>query len=402
MPRVCRLFACALFVLSGCQRAAVPLSNDAYVWQRQWTPAVVTSVLAARADFAAYRVLAAETDAHSALGDISPDLVTLARTHVAVIAVLRLNGNAPDVDALQLRARIDAIALTWRAAGVQLTGIEIDHDCATARLPAYARLLAALRQQWPRDLRLSITALPTWIGTDALRDVLAQVDASVLQVHAVSTPSSGLFDRRSAQRWIIEYAALSSNPFQVALPAYGVRVSFDASGNAQAVEAEMPRGSSPGARELDARAEEVAALLHELQRDAIAHLTGVVWFRLPNDDDRRAWSLTTLRAVMAAAPLHAAFDVRLDAAGAGARDVVLANRGNLDARAPGSLLVTAGACSDADGANGYTVQRRADGWRFTTSSGAVLHAGAERRIGWLHCGIVENVSTHEHATDQAP
>ena len=403
MPWAGWFLTCAVLVLSGCQRAAAPLPHDAYIWQRQWTPAIAASAFEARSHFAAYRVLAAETDKAGALQALVPDFAALARSRLPVIAVIRLNGGDPAIDASALRARIADIALRWRADGITLVGIEIDHDCATARLPDYARLLAVLRADWPKDLRLSITALPAWIGARALHDVLAEVDESVLQVHAVRQPVAGLFDRHAARRWIDGYAAISSKPFRVALPAYGVRVSFDAAGHALAVEAEMPRADVSGdARELDAAPLEVATLLHDLQRAGVPHLAGIAWFRLPGDDDRRAWSLATLQAVIDGEPLRAGFEVRLDVAASGARDVVLVNRGNLDATAPDSVLIPARDCSAGDGASGFNAQADARGWRFNAPPGALLRAGHERRIGWLHCGSVENAQWTEHETEQAP
>ena len=59
----------------------------------------------------------------------------------------------------------------WRAAGVDVVGLEIDHDCATAVLADYARWLAANRP--PAPLAWSITALPTWAGAPALPAVAA-------------------------------------------------------------------------------------------------------------------------------------------------------------------------------------------------------------------------------------
>jgi hypothetical protein len=146
----------------------------------------------------------------------------------------------------------------------------------------------------------------------------------------------------------------------------------------------------------------VVALLRDLQRTPVPHLVGIAWFRLPSDDDRRAWSLATLRAVIDGVELRAAFDVRLDTGAGGTRDIVLANRGNLDAPVPESLLLPARDCTAADGANGFSAQPDVRGWRFTAPPGAVLRAGRERRIGWLHCGIVEKAQWHEHETDQAP
>jgi hypothetical protein len=38
-----------------------------------------------------------------------------------------------------------ALAASWRRQGVRVTGIEIDHDCATAGLPAYLDWLEQAR-----------------------------------------------------------------------------------------------------------------------------------------------------------------------------------------------------------------------------------------------------------------
>jgi len=381
-----------VLALSACQRAAAPLPQEIYVWQRQWTPAVLDALHAARPTFSAYRVLAAETDRAGALLSAAPDLSALAATRTPVTAVLRLNGADPAPDIAALNARIRQISNDWRAAGIALQGVEIDHDCATARLPAYAQLLAAVRVAMPRELRLSITALPTWTQSPALRDVLATVDESVLQVHAVRTPAAGLFDVRAARRWVQTYAQVSPKPFRVALPAYGVRAEFDADGHALRVSAEMPRDDlGADARELEASPAQVAALLRGLERAPPANLAGVLWFRLPNAQDQRAWSLQTLRAVIDGAPLAPAFAAHVE----NATDLVLANSGPIDAAMPG-VRVLAGACDAADGANGFTARAERDGWRFVAPPAVTLRAGRARRIGWLHCGNVQKVEIDEN------
>jgi len=189
--RISAWLTCA--VLATAQSAcapppAHPLDHEAYIWQRQWTPAIATSLDAMRGDFTGWRVLAAESTTAGDLIDASPRLDLLARSAKPVIAVLRLNGSRPPPSLDRIAQRVDEIAAAWRAAGVSVSGIEIDHDCATARLEAYADLLASLRTHLPAGLKLSITALPTWIGAPALVRVLAQVDASVLQVHAIAAP----------------------------------------------------------------------------------------------------------------------------------------------------------------------------------------------------------------------
>ena len=57
---------CGLLLLAACERNAPPLPNDAYVWQRRWTPAL-NHALADSADMLrAWRVLAAELRADGA------------------------------------------------------------------------------------------------------------------------------------------------------------------------------------------------------------------------------------------------------------------------------------------------------------------------------------------------
>ena len=57
-----------------------------------------------------------------------------------------------------------ALKLNWLA---NLTGVEIDYDCPTSKLPAYARFLVELRSRLARRMALSITALPTWMNSAA-------------------------------------------------------------------------------------------------------------------------------------------------------------------------------------------------------------------------------------------
>ena len=403
--RISAWLTCA--VLATAQSActpppAHPLDHEAYLWQRQWTPAIATSLDAMRGDFTGWRVLAAESTTAGDLIDASPRLDLLARSAKPVIAVLRLNGSRPPPSLDRIAQRVDEIAAAWRAAGVSVSGIEIDHDCATARLEAYADLLASLRTHLPAGLKLSITALPTWIGAPALVRVLAQVDTSVLQVHAIAAPhagagETGLFDAPQAQRWIEAYAGVARKPFRVALPAYGLRVGFGDDDAAIAVEAEMPRTiDSERARELRADPVAVSALLRTLARAHPAQLAGIVWFRLPGEDDRRAWSIATLHAVIAGTELKSDFGVRTQAAIDGAADIVLANRGTLDASLPALIEVAGKECVAADALDGFRVEKSAAGWRFFSTTDAILRAGHERRIGWARCTSIDRDSVNEH------
>lgn len=377
--------------MAGCEQAAAPssnnvLPNDAYVWQRRWTPAV-TGALAEGADAVrSWRVLAAEMRADGVWFDAAPDLAALAASQRPVVLVLRLDGRVGDLPPDQIIARATATLTAWRDAGITLAGLEIDYDCATSRLPAYTRLLAALKSRLEPGVSLSITALPTWLDSPALPALLAVPDETVLQVHAVQSPSLGLFDAKRAHAWLNAYARHTSRPWRVALPTYGSRVAWDDSGQIAAVESERP-ALMPGGRsaELLVAPADMAAFVATLDRERPRGLAGIVWFRLPTQADTRAWSLPTWRAVLARQPLNTDVTVTAQAAGAsGARNVLLANRGNSDAPLPFAIRLD-GACRAADGINGYTLEYDRQGMYLRRAQDGLLRAGIERAIGWIRC-----------------
>ena len=279
-PRVRGLF----FVVAvgvGCASSApqergapVALAHEAYVWQRAWTGAVRSAVANAQPELAGLRVLALEIgkDGTARAPAVSAD--ALARASRPITAVVRVDGARVPAE-VSLAPALGAIE-RWRAAGIPVAGVEIDHDCATAALADYAAWLRAHR---PEGLRLSITALPTWAGAPpALRELVAAVDEVVLQVHAVRAPD--IFDPVAARRWVERFAAAAPGArLRVALPTYKVAL---------------------GAADPD----EVAAFLRALERDPVPGVAGIVWFRLPVATDRTAWSASVLTAVIQPEPPH--------------------------------------------------------------------------------------------------
>ncbi|PMZ64106.1 DUF3142 domain-containing protein, partial [Pseudomonas sp. GW247-3R2A] len=188
--------------------------------------------------------------------------------------------------------------------------------------------LTHLRTALPTALPLSITALPAWLDSPELPALLATVDSSVLQVHAVSDPRRGLFDPEQARKWVNAWSLITSKPFYLALPAYGVALLPGASG-APVVESEVPVGRAGQRRELLADPLQLSALAAELRADPPAHLTGLIWFRLPLAGDRRAWSLNTLRAVARGDSLNSRLSLKLIAQD-DLYDISVSNQGNLD------------------------------------------------------------------------
>lgn len=410
------------------------LGHDAYIWQRQWTPSLDRAVNASASRVRAWRVLAAEIDVRGRMVESSPHLDVLARTARPVIPVIRISGRLSDWTAgdpgsdrtsdpreprrdlaRDLIRYSQTLVRRWRDAGVDVAGIETDYDCPTGSLPRYASFLAALREAHPRDIAVSITALPTWLESARLRDVLQHVDEAVLQVHAVQHPQTGLFDGTQARAWAREWAEISREvsrevsrvaggqakaggvPFRIALPTYGSRVTWTRAGRITAIESEARTFADPATgRELVVTPRDVTSLLDTLRDDAPSNLTGLVWFRVPTAEDERAWSLDTWHAVMdrRALPPDIAAMVEPSPTVPGLYDVYVNNRGNVDAMAPERVTLTSrGSCEAADSVAPYAMEKRRMAIEFRRLSPRLLARDRRTLIGWVRCPI-EEIQVH--------
>ncbi len=380
---------CLLLVPTGCLRPPAPLDHGAYIWQRSWRPALLAAMRDTADLVQHWRVLAAETDAGDTLVPMAVNWQALRESGRPVVMVVRIEGQLPALDEAALLTGISALRRQWATAGVAPAGLEIDHDCATARLGAYARFLAQIRQSLDNTMPLSLTVLPAWLDAADLTAVLAETDEAVLQVHAVNKPGEGLFDAAQAYSWITRFAARSDRPFRVALPTYGTRVAFDVHGTPVAVESESPQPwSTPDTRELTVAPTAVAGLLERLRVHPPRGLRGTVWFRLPTSEDRRAWSLATWRAVIEGRPLETRLTARLqEATSPGLFDLVLENNGALDA--PWPAVEVASGCAAADAVGGYALRPVASGYMFHPPPAGLLPSQGQVVIGWLRCSTIK-------------
>lgn len=377
-----QLLVLLALLLAACQRDPQPYPHEAYIWQRQWTPAVSASLRAQTPQFTGWRVLALQVSGTHRIAT-TPELSSLAAAALPVRVVVRIEGARSPLPVAALWIELEPLLARWRAAGVDVAGVEIDHDCASAALLDYAQWLRELRRTLPATASLSITALPTWMESPDLESLLASVDASVLQVHAVQRPERGLFDADRAHAWVRAWDRRSPHPFAVALPAYGVRVAIDADGlRAVDAEGDIDR-SGAGGVELRADPRAVAALIARLRDDPPAQLASIVWFRLPVPGDQRGWSAATLEAVISGAPLQSRFVVTSTANHGGSFDLMLRNAGTLDAPAPDVDLPAH--CHLGDALGRYRLQRTSDTLRLAPGSDTWLTAGGRMSIGWMRC-----------------
>ncbi|MHC8356636.1 DUF3142 domain-containing protein [Pseudomonas sp. LB3P81] len=382
-------------LLTGCERQdAPPLDQQLYVWQRQWTPAHVAALKDSHADFSTLRVLALQAFPRAGWSRARIDVALLKQDGRPLIAVIRLDGQLKSLDQNEITAQIRQVLSDWQGQGLILAGVEIDHDAGSARLPAYRKFLTDLRAVLPTSMPLSITALPAWLDSPELPALLSTVDSSVLQVHAVSDPRRGLFDPDQARKWARVWSRITSKPFYLALPAYGVALLPQASG-APLVESEVPFERGGERRELLADPQQLRTLATELRNDPPANLAGLIWFRLPLPNDRRAWSLTTLGAVARGDVLDSRLTLKLSAQD-GLYDVSISNHGNLDNAWPERLTLAVQGCEGADALAGYALQRSPDLLTFTRLRDGRIPAGGQRAIGWARCTHIDQGGSNVH------
>jgi hypothetical protein len=375
------LIACLLLPLCESSFPGGSPWAEAYVWQRRWTGSLTDAVKGNTDLVQAWHVLAAEGDAQGGFSPTGADWRVLAATGRRIVPVIRIDGRLDD-DAGSPRL-VGQIAAVWSALpAAARQAIEIDYDSPTARLAGYADFLRGLRKILVPGTRLIITALPTWMSSADFPPLAAAVDGIVLQVHAVEDPRLGLFDAGRAARWVSRMAALTRTRFMVAVPAYGTRIVSSPRGGLLAAASESADLDwLPGEEEM-AAPQDVAQFLAWLRAENFAALDGIVWFRLPTAEDRRAWSLPTLRAVTTGAALHPHLTLRaVPGWQPGLRDLVLDSDGDTDALLPETIALPAG-CGATDGATAYGF----DGVRLVRQRSGMLSVGRRLRVGWQRCG----------------
>ncbi|MEH8575947.1 DUF3142 domain-containing protein, partial [Klebsiella pneumoniae] len=133
--------------------------------------------------------------------------------------------------------------------------------------------------------------------------------------------------------------------------------------------------------------QQIDTFIRELEQQPPYHFSGIVWFRLPLDNDTRAWSLSTLAAVIRHQPLTSCWQwlALPDKASASAEstlyELAIKNTGNIDAPLPAKITLTTEDCLAADGAGSYRFSEQT----FSLTAPALLRAGRTQAIGWARC-----------------
>jgi uncharacterized protein DUF3142 len=386
-------------LLAACRHphhASGPLRQEAYVWQRSWSPAVRQAVERA-SGISGFVVLAAEVDLRRSPPRIPLDL-TWKGFQKPVGAALRVTTfpsrftDEPRIVELLTHLTRDLTAEA-RAKGIALSEIQIDYDCPESKLDDYRGLLPKLRKA-AAPVPVTFTALPSWLGQRrAFGKLIAAADGYVLQVHSLKPPAGGrgeiaLLKPVEAREWIGE-AARFRRPFRVALPTYGYLAAFDPQGKLLGLSAEGPLLSWPEGIEVrTARSDPavLASLIRGWTRDRPAELSGVLWYRLPVEGDRLNWSWPALRAVMAGQEPRGDVRAAIRAPEPGLVEIDLFNDGNGESPLPSETRVRwkDGTLNAADGLAGYETRPAAGNeLRLERPRPGRLRPGERRTIAWL-------------------
>jgi len=339
------LLAVTLGLLDAREAAgSTNLTHEAYVWQRAWSTPVRRAVQQHGTNFHQLVALAAEVSwAANApkVVRIALDYPTLAHAGCPIGLALRV-GPYPgpfatnDAAAALLAKLAAALLAEARSNHLAPRELQLDFDCAEAKLEGYRKWVQAIRQQ-VAPTPLVITTLPSWFKQPALKDLLKTADGFVLQVHSLEKPRDAvtpftLCDPAMARR-AVQRAGEFGLPFRVALPTYGYLVAFDPQGRFAGISAEGPLPSWPATytlREVESEPLEMAALTQYWSSNRPPAMVGILWYRLPVIVDNLNWRWPTLSAMLAARSPRESVRAGSRRVEPGLVEINLVNDGDLD------------------------------------------------------------------------
>jgi hypothetical protein len=417
------LFAAALVIFLATfwivrqrpRRAAGPLPQEAYVWQRTWGPEV-RAALGRTTDLSGLVILAAEVDLSTKPPRVTRaayDPAALRRPVGLAVRIGRFGRRAEAAgrfeDDPELTRQLAALARRLvdeaRSRGLEVAEFQLDYDCPESRLDDYPVLVRAVREALS-PVPVTITALPAWLRhRGEMKTLLHETDGWVLQVHSLEPPSRPdapieLCDPEAARR-AVEDAARFRVPFRVALPTYSYLIAFAPTGKLLGVSAEGPLPSwPPGVQVRMATSDpaEIAGLVSGWTADRPAELSALIWYRLPVAGDRLNWSWPAFRAVQAGRPPRRDLRAVPRSAEPGLVEIDLSNAGEADEGWPFRIELEwgSGTLLASDGLSGYRILRTGPRVLFLERQispwDPPLLPGARRTVAWLRFNEETRVS----------
>jgi hypothetical protein len=217
------LVAVVLIITTGCDQSRRevfgPLPQRGYLWQRDWTPPVIDSVLEARRRLDGIVLLGGEIDfggEEPVLFRADIDWELLRSRQISCALALRIATYAGpflpnDSKTRFITTAVKSLVDLAASHGVVLNEFQIDFDCAEKNLRAYRTWVRAVRKA-VHPLPLVLTTLPAWLDDPEFVPLVREVERYVLQVHSVpmltAKNRATLCDVSAAQTWVSKAARL--------------------------------------------------------------------------------------------------------------------------------------------------------------------------------------------------
>jgi hypothetical protein len=171
------------------------LSEDAYVWQRDWNQPVREAVAQYASNFESLVVLNAEVSWHEKKPQVIRvplDYAVLTNANVGL--ALRIGPypgpfSPDDKTTIFLTGLAAALVVEAKSNGLNPRELQIDFDCAESKLDGYRVWVEAIRRKIA-PVPLTITVLPSWLNQTSFGKLVAATDGYVLQVHSLEAPKS--------------------------------------------------------------------------------------------------------------------------------------------------------------------------------------------------------------------
>jgi len=380
--------------------AAADLPQQAYLWQRAWTPAVAEAALAHASSFSEVVLLSGEVSWNKSHPIWTPtairwDVVRQLKTPVGL--AFRIDSfpgpfSSCDETASALASLAASAIRAAQTNSVSPCELQIDFDCAASKLDGYAAWLRAFKDT-AAPVPIVITALPSWLDQPAFRHLASSCSAYVLQVHSLHRPRSydapfTLCDPAEAHA-AVQRAAKIGVPFRVALPTYAYLLAFAPDGQFVGLSAEGPSKSWPARarlREVWSDPISLAQLVRGWAAERPPALRGVVWYRLPTEADTLNWRWPTLDAIVHLRSPRENFHAEARRVEAGLYDISLVNDGELDVSSRLAVEVhwQGARLAAGDALRGFELaDSNPSSATFHSASPAPLRAGSQRNIGWI-------------------
>jgi hypothetical protein len=403
------IFSIALLALVGCHRAEEKVSGSlkqrGYLWQREWSPAVIATLSEASRRMDGLVILGAEINfagnkPEVVKATIDWDAVKREAQHCSIaLRVAPFAGpfHADDAVANAIGDLAKDLENEARIHGVELEEFQFDFDCARKNLGNYLTWLRRFRAII-HPVPFVITTLPAWLDDSQFRALIREADGYVLQIHSVPISTGAgtkLSDPRLAREWVRK-ASRFGMPFSVALPTYRCSAGYGPDGKLLSVAMDSVQPSwPPGTRVLEfgADANEIAALINDLQKSRPPQLRELIWYRVPIATDTRNWRWATLSAVMAGRLPEHKIDIIRE--GENPVDLSIFNAGEADEQLSANVIATwtDTELTAADALSGWSVRSENGRAVFSVAvpRGLRLPPGSTRKIGWLRFDRITNL-----------